>query len=276
MTMKSGPSIINPPFLKRGQSALYQGTNESSVLSYGLTAPTTQGGWFGSWWFGGRKRPLLGNFLHDENAVPDNVKQSAVEMSLSVGLSHEEDTKPRSGSEKQSLPTVNEEVGGDHIQSKIPAVDGLTGVWNRITTKFSGPQILIPIFAFMAVAMLYGSLKQFGYEFDIARLFEQIDWDEEISVGLIGNAYLFVNDVPRVMEVMSEYHLFQNSVIHPGGSLGSILRTGNGMYKVWQTDEADFGGDYYEDYGGYTIMYDYGLCSVCFVLFLAFGNSNIS
>lgn len=90
-----------------------------------------------------------------------------------------------------------------------------------------------------------------------------VDWDEEKSLAFIGNSYMFVNDVPRLMQKISRGRIHQNSVINPSASLGKLLRAGNGMYEVWQTETAltykfDTEWTDAEDED----VYDYGMCSV--------------
>jgi hypothetical protein len=41
---------------------------------------------------------------------------------------------------------------------------------------------------------------------------------------------MFVNDLPRLMEAMSGFQLFQDSCLHGSLNFGSMLRKGNGMY----------------------------------------------
>lgn len=57
--------------------------------------------------------------------------------------------------------------------------------------------------------------------------------DPNVSVAFIGNSYLFVNDVPRVMESISKGKISQQSVINTAAGLGSLLKQGNGMYELW-------------------------------------------
>lgn len=57
--------------------------------------------------------------------------------------------------------------------------------------------------------------------------------DGNLTVAFIGNSYLFVNDVPRVMESISKGRIRQQSVINTAAGLGSILKQGNGMYDLW-------------------------------------------
>jgi hypothetical protein len=114
----------------------------------------------------------------------------------------------------------------------------------------------------------------------VSSVFSGIDWDQDLNVAFIGNSYLFVNDIPRLMETISDGHIFQDSCIHAGGSLSALLVTGNGMYNRWATDEAILysADDYNENYGGNRAIYDFGSCSVPQLLKgsddnLAYGNS---
>jgi len=113
--------------------------------------------------------------------------------------------------------------------------------------------------------------------------------DDELTVAFIGNSYLYVNDVPRVMEAMSGHKISQQSVINTGAGLGSLLKQGNGMYELWQTQNAlefwetwDFQAlientdvQIDEDYE----LFDYGMCTVPQLLegydgYLSYKNNN--
>lgn len=92
-----------------------------------------------------------------------------------------------------------------------------------------------------------------------------VNWKTEYNVAFIGNSYMYVNDVPRLMEAVSEGHIKQNSCINTAGSLGKLLRAGNGMYGRWETESAvlrtnlNYAYDFVdEDY----VWYDYGACTV--------------
>lgn len=77
-----------------------------------------------------------------------------------------------------------------------------------------------------------------------------------VSVAFIGNSYLFMNDVPRLMETLSSGKIRQDSCIHPSGTLVSILQSGSGVYGRWQTKNAAI------TESNYTELYDYGACTV--------------
>lgn len=154
----------------------------------------------------------------------------------------------------------DEETGG--IVTKVPSGGGWLGMMYRIGTWCSGPSVLLVIFVFTAFGFIYGASREFGYDLNLRHIFERVDWEREVNIAFIGNAYLFVNDVPRIMQAISRDHIHQNSVIHPGGSLGSLLLSGNGMYNAWKTDAADLGQQYIKEYGRKEGVYDFGVCSV--------------
>lgn len=74
----------------------------------------------------------------------------------------------------------------------------------------------------------------------------------EAKVAFLGTRILAVNDLPRMMEALSNGDWAQHSLIHSRGSLITIPETGNGMYGLWEKDAA-----YLEDDG----VYDYGACT---------------
>ena len=88
-------------------------------------------------------------------------------------------------------------------------------------------------------------------------------YDRRYNVAFVGNSNIFVNDLPRLMESLSNGNIFQDSCLHAGGSMLKIIRTGNGMYNRWTT-EAALKDDvtWYNMNGQETPIYDYGACSV--------------
>jgi hypothetical protein len=160
------------------------------------------------------------------------------------------------------------------IPSKIPSEQFMPAIVKQVFAIMTSAGVLYSVtFGFMAFAMVYGVLRRAG-------LFTGIKWDQEYNVAFIGNSYLFVNDIPRLMEAVSEGHIYQDSCIHAGGSLSAILATGNGMYNRWATDEAIiYSEEDYTAYGGYRAVYDYGSCSIAQLLrgtddTITYGNSN--
>lgn len=126
-------------------------------------------------------------------------------------------------------------------------------VAQRVMAVLVSPlMIYSAIFVGMAAGLTYGALNEW-------QLWSFIDWEEEIKVAFAGSSYLFVNDIPRLAESISAGQIVQDSCLHTGGSLASLLMTGNGMYRRWQTTEAMIAVD--TGYG-YVSSYDFGACSV--------------
>ncbi|GKY97676.1 hypothetical protein MPSEU_000725800 [Mayamaea pseudoterrestris] len=140
------------------------------------------------------------------------------------------------------------------------------------------------LFVGMAAGLTYGTMNQL-------RFFSNINWDEQITVAFVGTSYLFVNDIPRLLEVMSGGQVIQDSCLRSGGSLATVLLSGNGMYYRWQTNEAliysnEEQDDYYSTPDDVTSgsndsrpLYDYGACSVHQLIagydnYLEYGNGN--
>lgn len=67
----------------------------------------------------------------------------------------------------------------------------------------------------------------------------------------------YFNDFPRYLEEISQKKVTQNSCLHGGASLPSILIEGNSMYPEFKTEAAIIG----QDASGNDI-YDYGACTV--------------
>ncbi|KAL7565465.1 hypothetical protein ACA910_012208 [Epithemia clementina (nom. ined.)] len=165
----------------------------------------------------------------------------------------------------------------EDIVSKVPASNGFTGLLQRIAFSFSGAGLFHGIlFAAMAFGLVYGV---YANRFKITDVDLLVDWSLELNVAFIGNAYLFVNDVPRIMAAISDDRIHQQSVIHPSaGSLAAVLLSGSGMYKQWRTEEA-FLENYTNSYGYNESIYDYGLCTVAQILMgkdeiLSYGNKD--
>ena len=91
-----------------------------------------------------------------------------------------------------------------------------------------------------------------------------------VRVAFVGNSMMFVNDMPRFMETLSDGRILQqNSCLHGSVSFSTILRKGNGMYQRWKTKKARM------DNG----IWDFGACTVPQLLLgqdrrLTLGNKN--
>jgi hypothetical protein len=82
------------------------------------------------------------------------------------------------------------------------------------------------------------------------------------QLAFVGNSFMYVNDLPRVMEAMSmetKGGITQQSCLHGGQSLTSLLKKGNGMYGRWGT-EIESQLDHDETTG--RILQDFGMCTV--------------
>lgn len=143
------------------------------------------------------------------------------------------------------------------IPSKWNSYQGQSGILRRFTGFLCSASLAYAIaFAIMTSGMVYGVMNQ-------AQIFEQkIDWDRELKVAFIGNSYLFVNDIPRLVQALSDWKIQQNSCLHASGSLEALLITGNGMYPRWKTSAADMDVQYTDSYGQLSEIYDYGLCTI--------------
>ena len=99
-----------------------------------------------------------------------------------------------------------------------------------------------------------------------------------LNVAIIGNSIFYVNDFPRMFEAMGNGNIYQDSCLHPSGSLLKILKTGNGMWQRWQTSAAELTSNYTNGNGNSAVIYDFGACSVPQLMtghdkLLSYGNS---
>jgi len=103
------------------------------------------------------------------------------------------------------------------------------------------------------------------------------DAPSSATVAFISNSISYFNDLPRFMTALSEGSIVQDSCFHGDASLDSMLATGNGMYQIWQTENASV-----EDYNkNESILYDFGACTIQQLLLgsdprLASDSSNVS
>ena len=178
-----------------------------------------------------------------------------------------EPSRSRDAEEQQSFMSMMEPT------TKIPG----TGLEKIRVVLFRSGLVYFLIFLVTAASMIYGVSDKLGSFHN--PFFARIDWDQELTMAFIGNTYLFVNDIPRLLEAISTGHVYQNSVLHAGGSLKALWQTGNGMYELWQTEEAmveySVGDD---DYSTQT-AYDFGLCTVAQILqgydeYIGYGNKD--
>jgi hypothetical protein len=94
-----------------------------------------------------------------------------------------------------------------------------------------------------------------------------------INVAFIGNSMQYYNDLPRLVETLANGKMHQNSCLHGGASLTTILIWGNGMGTKWKTGTARIGRDIYNTNNSETTgsstdaVYDFGACTVPQLLF---------
>ncbi|KAL3803622.1 hypothetical protein ACHAW5_006384 [Stephanodiscus triporus] len=77
------------------------------------------------------------------------------------------------------------------------------------------------------------------------------------SVAFVGNSMFYFNDFPRFFEEIGDGGVVQNSCLHGGASIGSLVIEGNSMYPQFETAGAILGLD--DEWG---TIYDYGACTV--------------
>ncbi|KAL3823669.1 hypothetical protein ACHAXA_009774 [Cyclostephanos tholiformis] len=77
------------------------------------------------------------------------------------------------------------------------------------------------------------------------------------SVAFLGNSMFYFNDFPRFFEGIGDGFIVQNSCLHGGASIGSLILEGNAMYPQFMTNNAILG----EDDDGNTV-YDFGACTI--------------
>jgi len=77
-----------------------------------------------------------------------------------------------------------------------------------------------------------------------------------LSLIFVGNSMFYFNDVPRFMEALSGHLITQNSCLHGGGSISSVIKRANGMHPQFRTTNSIV-----TTFKNYTI-YDFGACTV--------------
>jgi hypothetical protein len=62
--------------------------------------------------------------------------------------------------------------------------------------------------------------------------------NKKTSVAFIGNSMFYFNDFPRFFQALSDDSIVQNSCLHGGASISSLLMEGNAMYPQFRTEKA--------------------------------------
>ena len=78
------------------------------------------------------------------------------------------------------------------------------------------------------------------------------------TVAFLGNSMFYFNDFPRFFETIAGGRVVQNSCLHGGASIESLVIQGNAMYPQFGTVQAIIGTN---EVSG-DIIYDYGACTV--------------
>lgn len=199
---------------------------------------------------------------------------------------------------------VKHPAGQTFIDTKVPASEGTAGWAQHLLFRRNYCYALLLLPAILALALTVKSmnhiLRRFGNDLakedlsdfyknystfrinSSAPVYSYIDWSVNKNVAFIGGSYFYVNDIPRLLQALSDDHVYQQSVIHSSsGSLPSLLMRGNGMYYAWQTQTAFLEQyQYYASNNGNNRngnnnknqqqtsvnIYDYGLCTVAQIL----------
>lgn len=168
------------------------------------------------------------------------------------------------GKSLDDVPVTARRFRRDHpdllLPGNVPRV-GFTACFAAIPAwiKFT----IVGAVAAASIATVAVQLEEtmLGEEFFDWREEQFVDWSEEKSLAFIGNSYFYVNDVPRLMAKISHGQIKHDSVINPSASLGKLLRAGNGMYELWQNEEA-LTYKYSTEWSGQEEVYDFGSCTV--------------
>lgn len=109
----------------------------------------------------------------------------------------------------KALILTAQDNGGDWDEQDPADVDLLTRFGLFLC---SNAIVYIIVFVGMVAGLAYGTVNQLKF-------FSNIDWDQEVTVAFVGTSYLFVNDIPRLLEAISAGQVIQDSCLRSGGSL---------------------------------------------------------
>lgn len=79
------------------------------------------------------------------------------------------------------------------------------------------------------------------------------------TVAFVGNSMFYFNDFPRFFVELTGGRIWQDSCLHGGASIASLVKEGNGMYPQFQTDNALIE---IRSSDPNRSIYDYGACTV--------------
>jgi hypothetical protein len=88
--------------------------------------------------------------------------------------------------------------------------------------------------------------------------------NDVVTIAMIGNSMQYFNDFPRYLEMISRGKIQQNSCLHGGASISSLLLDGNAMFPQFGTEKSLIGYDEGSttDSAKSKPIYDFGACTV--------------
>ena len=89
--------------------------------------------------------------------------------------------------------------------------------------------------------------------------FSSVD-QRKTTVAFLGNSMFYFNDFPNFFQTIAgkcKKFVYQNSCLHGGASIPSLLQEGNGMWPLLMTEAAILGRD-----SNNNTIYDYGACTI--------------
>jgi hypothetical protein len=133
-----------------------------------------------------------------------------------------------------------------------------TATGNTKTTVARSKQTLRNKFSFWAISSIVITVTLAAVVFLRPQTRQWDEEEEHVTVAFVGNSMFYFNDFPRFFQVFSQgrKQVSQNSCLHGGGSIPSLLLEGNSMYPQFGTPKAVI-----TKHRHHTI-YDYGACTV--------------
>jgi hypothetical protein len=120
----------------------------------------------------------------------------------------------------------------------------------RILTRLSVGTIVVAILG--AILLLVGR-----YRYVVPFISKEGELPRTISVAFLGKSMIYFNDFPRFFEeiVSDGQELIQDSCLHGGASISTLLKTGNGMFPQFSVPKSVV-GEYH-----HSSIHDYGSCT---------------
>ncbi len=161
----------------------------------------------------------------------------------------------------EETPYVAHEDAGEEVSKSAVLSDRVTATWASVLALWFGLSKTTQVA--VAAGAAVGAIGVIAL---VAAGGRAPAFPAHINVAFVGSSYIYVNDVPRVVEQMGGGlggHITQDSVIHNEANILQILMSGNGMYNKWATRSAMDRGVAFDTSDGTTAyLYDMGSCSV--------------